>query len=142
MLIITKVETINVDKQYGEMMHTIEHCKAFNLPFEANGELFDPVVITEYVKGQRYVDQQRGIDVVIGCTEEAKEALLMQYRLWKYNEEKLNRGLEKLTSEKDAIETHHKIVSVDLKKAYYKIEQTIGAPFLTRLKWLFTGVKI
>lgn len=142
MLIITKVETINVDKNYGDMLHHLVELKHNREPFVLGEDVIAVETMIELIKGQRYVDTQRGIDVVIGCTQDAKEALLMQYRLWKINEEKQSRDLEKLNSEKEAIETHHKIVSADLKATNSKVERVIAAPFLTRLKWLFTGVKV
>ena len=93
-------------------------------------------------KGQRYLDRGKGIDVVIGSSVEAKNALLAQYGSWKLIEEDLKCQILRLNQLYDNANDLLLKTNNELDNALEKLKEIIRSGFLTRLKWLFRGVKI
>jgi len=141
-IIITKVETIETDMDYFKLRHYAEEQKVYGFDCEFDVRLFDPYEIIEHIKGQRYIDKARGIDVVIGSSVEAKNALLAQYRSWKLTEEVLAHRATKAEGDLLNVERKLRESMKTIDELYNKTKKVLQSGFLTRLKWLFTGVNI
>ena len=132
MIVITKIETIEVPLSYAEIraMEWDDRAEAVG-PY--GSMTMDRNEITELVEGRRFVRPSDGLDVVIGMGADVQDLLGIQYEAWEAMERSLSykRVLEvKLRRSEGLVNAAEKIL--------------VGhatASFGQRLKWLFTGVK-
>lgn len=136
-IIITNVDTVESDREYVEIIHMAKdrlHGIGPEIP-DADDEL-----LTEIVKGERYVDLQRGIDIIIGSSVKVKNILLAQYGSWKLIENFLKNRIAHEKKQREVIEALLKKSESNVTEKLCELIKIKSAGFFTRLKWLFTGV--
>lgn len=121
MIIITKVETIETDKDFHTVIKMAHDYSKKYIPF--GKENIECEFVREHIHGRRFVDTRRGIDIIMGITGEAGEKLGLMYECW-----------ENMENEKERFRIENK----NLIDNIYRI-QHYG--FFKRLKCLFVGIK-
>lgn len=122
MIVITKIEVLKTNKDFCEIVLLCQDPFVNYIKFE-EGNAVDIKTVREYIKGRRFYNPRRGIDVVLGVSKEVGDILGLQYEAF----ENLEKGVEHLRIEKNG---------------YYQELKRIGKfNFWKRLKCLFFGIK-
>jgi hypothetical protein len=125
MILITKVETVVVDRDIVKM--SVDQGYDY-VPL--SGPLIPIKRFNELIRGKRFINRKRNIDVVIGVTGEVGELLGIQFEAF----ESLERTCEELQD---------RIICKTIEAIGYKdkLSAIENSGFFKRLKWLFCGVK-
>ena len=128
MIVITDVKIIKVDEnpcildKYNHNFFSAEPCNINDMYITRQ---------SEFVKGRRFINREKGIDVIIGVSNEAGKLLGIQYEAF----QGLEHQIQDLRSQLE--------VANDFKRIYMeKIKILEKSSLLKRLKYLFTGIKI
>lgn len=128
MKIITDIKVLETNESTYELeRHTYLGNETY-IQFE--GEVVPVNVVKELIRGRRFIDPKRGVDIVLGCSQEVGDILQLQYDAF----ENMSQNIDTLLRHKDILSRQN----VDLRKRFVKV---LKAGFFTRLKYLFTGIK-
>lgn len=127
MIIITKIETIETDKDYATIQH-LAHSHEKYIPFK--DQIIDTSVVREYIQGRRFVDTRRKLDIVMGISDEAGKMFGLMHDSFTNLEN--DRECWRKSSE------HWKKACLGVASEINKIK---SYGFLERLKCLFLGIK-
>ncbi len=138
MIIITKVETITVDRDPHEILHTAGFDQ---MVWPCDGEApVEAEVFSELIHGMRWRwrDAREEIDVTVGITGEAEKILNMGYGIM----ENLRKQIHEQEDTNGRLEG--RLREAHAKLTYYRTaaEQMKESTFMQRLRWLFKGVRI
>lgn len=136
MIVITNIDTIEVDREYYEL-DPYRHQK---MPVLLNDQktYMDTSYVVEQIRGRKFRRPDSGAEIIIGASKQAQDIIGIQIEAW-----------EAMEIERD----HFYSLAIQRKKenndmfiqwtgSLKSLGNIFNAPFLTRLKWLFTGVKV
>lgn len=110
MMVITNVDYFMTDKDVHEIIRT----NPWRYPLTevwGNGEapVMDTAeIVKEIIRGRRFVDARRGIDIYVGATENVQDILGLQYNLYdriKMERDSAEESLSKLRTEKEKVQS-------------------------------------
>ena len=117
MILVESIKYFETEKDPHEIYHTQGPYSGIEVITAKGEEIVATNVLIELCHGRRFRRPSDNADVVIGWSEDVQRVLGMPFEAWE-NEEEFRNQLEK------------------------EINRFKNASFLTRLKWLFTGVKL
>jgi hypothetical protein len=80
MILITEIKTLETELDVAQVTKLAYDSQIECLQF--GKEMVDKKYITEIIHGRRFVHPKRGIDVVLGVTNEVGEKLGLMYECW------------------------------------------------------------
>lgn len=116
MIVITKIDCVELPENPARLCTTETLFSETGVPVEVRE-------VMKLVRGQRYVHPLRGIDVIVGVSDEVGEALGITLEV----HENMRREIEALREQ--------------IIKANYKVALIESYGFWKRLKCLFVGIK-
>lgn len=101
-------------------------------------------VITEHIKGRRY-ERTDGTTIVVGFSQQAQEVIGITYEAW----ENADKTIMELSQRNALLHRQIEDYRTEIKEATRSMEtisyiqkQITQARWLTRIKWVFTGVYV
>jgi hypothetical protein len=122
MILIKNIEYIEVDRDPWEIISKRDPYQSVMVNYGAECIPESIECLTEFVHGRRFVNQSKGLDVVIGMTRDVQNLIGIQYEAWETQEEYIT-GL-----------------NTENQKLKHWRRTICSASFFTRLKWLFSGI--
>lgn len=139
MILITNIEFEETPYNPHQLMH-FKYQQGYINPEQCTKDLADGV-LSELIHGQRFT-RPDGTSVTIGMTKQVAEVVGIQYQAWADSEKTISRLIEEAAYTRKYISG----IQAELTQATNALVKThrkaVDADFLTRLKWLFTGVKL
>jgi len=129
MIIITKVETITVDRDPYEVLHQAMP-NGFCTP-DLTAPPMECEVFSELIHGMRWRwhDRDNDIDIIVGVSGEAEKILNLGYGI-----------VENLKKETNRLDDLVMMQGINIKDQTKTIKNLRDASFWQRFKWVFTGV--
>jgi hypothetical protein len=121
MKIITEIKVLETDKDFCEIAH-MAYSPMVSMPI--GSDVVSTSCVRELIKGRRFINQERGLDIVLGVSQEVGEILGLQYDAFE-NISMLNDSLQ-----------------IEKTRLANKLEKISELGFLERLKCLFCGIDI
>lgn len=130
MILITKVETVETDKDIAEL-HRLAWSNDNGSEFLPLGDqVVEAKVLREVIKGRRFVDTKRGIDVILGVSTQAGKYLGLYYGCF-----------ERMQDQVNTLKNNCDYFKNELAKARVELDKIKSYNFFQRLKFLLFGYK-